>query len=622
MQDNEKSIFRVTLSNGQSKDYTEQEYRDKGVANWLKQYHSGNFNVYRLDAAPIDSIADNQQYLVSIKDANGNNTSKLYSGSDFMKADVGGWLNTYHKDNYSIQRVRGYNDADLAVDEDQYAQQAREQRAAIEKHDADNKKFYSDHEYNTLLYNQGEGIQIDEQAYQQEEQRYRELKEERRKLQEEYSNNPLVKMSYKAEASYADQMATEYREKAEQSKQRSGFIDPEMVSLNYGRTRESANYDRARQLERSTAKLYSADTIGSEDNAFLGYVKQMGKGAANTFSEKEFWTRGLSNIPGFVEIRTALKRIEAKGLNLMTMTEKEFDENFRDDEKALISAYIRNVQAQADRAADLAEGYTAGQTAAESVGYMAEFLLTAGIGKAVGGAMEAGGAGFRSWISRELRKGSSDAIESYAKRRLIGQLDGKLMSAGARAAARDVVAAGTREGAGEAARVAAEQATKQLTKDLATRRGVAVAAKASAYPYTAVVRPIEKGIFHTALHPTTYSSIAESLATIDDNGELIEAGDAIWGTVLDQVIENWSESIGDAYEGVLDLPFTFAAMREAKGKALGKVTLGTWGKWLRDSQATRLVHQAGFHGLIGEMGEEWIGNAARVGLGIMDKDEF
>lgn len=622
MQDNEKSIFRVTLSNGQSKDYTEQEYRDKGVANWLKEYHAGNFNVYRLDASPIDSIADNQQYLVSIKDANGNNISKLYSGSDFMKKDVGGWLNTYHKDNYSIQRVRGYNDADLAVDEDRYAQQAREQRAAIEKHDADNKKFYSDHEYNTLLYNQGEGIQIDEQAYQQEEQRYRELKEERRKLQEAYSNNPLVKMSYKAEASYADQMATEYREKAEQSKQRSGFIDPEMVSLNYGRTRESANYDMARQLERSTAKLYSADAIGSEDNAFLGYIKQMGKGAANTFSEKAFWTRGMSNIPGFVEIRTALKRIEAKGLNLMTMTEKEFDENFRDDEKALISAYIRNVQAQADRAADLAEGYTAGQTAAESVGYMAEFLLTAGIGKAVGGAMEAGGAGFRSWITRELRKGSSDAIESYAKRRLIGQLDGKLMNAGARAAARDVVAAGTREGAGEAARVAAEQATKQLTKDLATRRGVAAAAKASAYPYTAVVRPIEKGIFHTALHPTTYSSIAESLATIDDNGELIEAGDAIWGTVLDQVIENWSESIGDAYEGVLDLPFTFAAMREAKGKALGKVTLGTWGKWLRDSQATRLVHQAGFHGLIGEMGEEWIGNAARVGLGIMDKDEF
>ena len=94
MQDNEKSIFRVTLSDGRSKDYTEQEYRDAGVANWLKQYHSGNFNVYRLDATPIDSIADNQQYLVSIKDANGNNTSKLYSGSDFMKADVGGWLNT------------------------------------------------------------------------------------------------------------------------------------------------------------------------------------------------------------------------------------------------------------------------------------------------------------------------------------------------------------------------------------------------------------------------------------------------------------------------------------------------------------------------------------------------
>ena len=221
MQDNEKSIFRVTLSDGRSKDYTEQEYRDAGVANWLKQYHSGNFNVYRLDATPIDSIADNQQYLVSIKDANGNNTSKLYSGSDFMKADVGGWLHTYHTDNYSIQRVRGYNDADLAVDEDQYAQQAREQRAAIEKHDADNKKFYADHEYNTLLYNQGEGIQIDEQAYQQEEQRYRELKEERKRLQEAYSNNPLVKMSYKAEASYADQMATEYREKAEQSKQRS-----------------------------------------------------------------------------------------------------------------------------------------------------------------------------------------------------------------------------------------------------------------------------------------------------------------------------------------------------------------------------------------------------------------
>lgn len=153
--------------------------------------------------------------------------------------------------------------------------------------------------------------------------------------------------------------------------------------------------------------------------------------------------------------------------------------------------------------------------------------------------------------------------------------------------------------------------------EAARKKAKAVAAE-KAYDY--VVRPIEGGIFHTILQPSTYSTISDNLTKIDQNGELISAGKGIWGGVLDQMIENWSEMMGGAVEDVLSLPLKGAgAVGE---KILGKTTFGQWGKWLADSNAAKVLHQAGFNGMIGEMGEEWVGNAARVGLGLMDADEF
>ncbi len=468
--------------------------------------------------------------------------------------------------------------------QDYHRQKAEEQRQAITDFDAANKDFIRAHELDSLIMSEGGAVGAD---YDANDKKYNDLLAEREQLVSNYAANPTNKQDWRASAQYADQIASNYESKLKGMRDATRFSNA-ATSMYSGNIREKNDYvlyEQARKLAKDAAKAYAAPSYG-EHTGFGGYVKDMGTGAGKVFSDVDFWSRGLSAIDRDKNVRKIVNSLSEKGINVWDASEKELYDNLSPAQLALISSFLLDAQAQYERSLDTARGYNAGVTFAESIGYMAEFLATGGIAHAVGSAGKAASSGFGKLLANELSKGSEAAIKSKVSRGLINAF--------------------TKGG------------TKSLSKSAKAATNIASKAAGKAYSYG--IRPAESTIWHTALQPSTYRTISENLTQVNDNGELVKAGSAIWGGVLDQLIENWSESMGGAVEDILGLPLK--GIGAAGEKILGKTTLGQWGKWLADSASAKVLHEAGFNGLIGEMGEEWLGNAARVGLGLMTKDEF
>lgn len=468
--------------------------------------------------------------------------------------------------------------------QDYHRQKAEEQRQAITDFDAANKDFIRAHEHDSLIMSDGGAVSAD---YDANDKKYNDLLAEREQLVSNYATNPANKQDWSASAQYADQIASNYESKLKGMRDATRFSNA-ATSMYSGNIRENNDYvlyEQARKLAKDAAKAYAAPSYG-EHTGFGGYVKDMGTGAGKVFSDVDFWSRGLSAIDRDKNVRKIVNSLSEKGINVLEATEKELYDNLSPAQIALISSFLLDARAQYERSLDTARGYNAGVTFAESIGYMAEFLATGGIARAVGSAGKAASSGFGKLLANELSKGSEAAIKSKVSRGLINTF--------------------TKGG------------TKSLSKSAKAATNIASKAAGKAYSYG--IRPAESAIWHTALQPSTYRTISENLTQINDNGDLVKAGSAIWGGVLDQLIENWSESMGGAVEDILGLPLK--GVGAAGEKILGKTTLGQWGKWLADSASAKVLHEAGFNGLIGEMGEEWLGNAARVGLGLMTKDEF
>lgn len=572
--DNKK--YKIALPDGRTTVWTQEQFDKQGEA-LLSKYPDANI-VTSEDYDPSASYEAGVAYGIQTPDGR----------STYWDADQFGKQGEALMSKYPDAKITVYNDASKSY----WRRKAEEQKESMTRFDQDNHEFMFKHEMDKILYDSGEG-NITEDAYLADDAKYNELVTLKKKLQADYSNNPYVQAIYKTEAQYSDGKAAEYDSIRENMRGDNPFLGAsrQMQSGTEAENDEYMLYGQAKDLARNTAKTFAVETAKAPgENGFVDYLRNYGKAYADVFSDPDFWSRGITEISRNLNLRDIMQKLESKGINLNEVTEKQLDENLTGGEKALLSEFVRNVYAKATRAADMAPGYTAGQVSAESIGFMAEFLATGAIGRAlgagIGAAEEASSAGLRSWIARELRKGSADAIESSVKRSLVNSL--------------------TKGG-----KVALTQGMKNV---------VSGASRAASGAYSGIVRPVEQAIWHTALQPSTYRQISENLTQIDNNGELISAGNAIWGGVLDQMVENWSETMGGAVETVLGMPFKAAGW--AGEKVLGRTTLGQWGKWLADSQAARVLHDAGFNGLIGEMGEEWLGNAARVGLGIMDKDEF
>lgn len=316
-------------------------------------------------------------------------------------------------------------------------------------------------------------------------------------------------------------------------------LSPE--ALEYGNAQ--ADLQAAERLYRKTSEIYAAPVNNGEQ-----VLKAFGKGAAERANDLDFWTMGLSAIEDDLNTRQAFKKIQDKFgsvKQLEFMTDKELDELLTPSEQILISAYLDNLQAQATRMDNTSGGYKAGQGAADSAMFMAQFLLTGGIGEAATTGTQVH-KNVVNWLGRKIGSMNNGIAKSVAR--------------------------GT------------------------AKLGVGTA------------ESIGKALVMTPLMPHTHANIADKMMSFDDKGELMDVTDAILLGASDALIETWSESTGDFVNKVLGVPGKLA--KGMTKKYIKNVPFDAWGHAM-NAPMMKILRKGGFNGFLGEMGEEFIGNAVR-----------
>jgi len=373
--------------------------------------------------------------------------------------------------------------------------------------------------------------------------RYDRLVAERDGLLRAKYENPLIKNEYETSAQGAADRRDYYNDLARQASDRD----------------EKKDWQRAAKLQDDIRKMYEAPSQ-SESNGFAQYIENFNKGQVDKFSDQDFYTSGLSAIARNHDLRNIAEKVQN------VTSEKDVDQILTDSEKAQLMAFYNLAEAQRERADDIASAYNAGQTAAESVKFMAEFLLSQGLANVAGKFAAGAENAVVSWFGRQLM--SNQALERAVK---AGSKSAKIGA--------DV----------------AKFAAKSTPARVASNMGL---------------KPLVQGLWHAPTQLSTYETIADNLMKTDNNGDLVERGQAIGEGWVDSIIENWSESLGGAAEGML------------KPKFSGKTPFGRFARWLNETGPAKVLGEAGFNGLLGEIAEEWAGNAVRLGVGLMSPEDF
>ena len=163
------------------------------------------------------------------------------------------------------------------------------------------------------------------------------------------------------------------------------------IAENYaGENEDRALAAAAESLNEDTAKIYRAPSKWGEESGWSNFWR----GAAETASDIDFWTMGLSGMQDAMSLNGVFDKIRAK-LGTEDLTEEKIDAALTPLEKDLYEAFCRNAMAQAERAEDMSKGYQAGASAADSLMFMAQFALTGG---ATEGAVKAMG----KWLGKRL----------------------------------------------------------------------------------------------------------------------------------------------------------------------------------------------------------------------------
>ena len=263
-------------------------------------------------------------------------------------------------------------------------------------------------------------------------------------------------------------------------------------------------YDDALQI--INAPLEFADRQKGDKN------REFFKGMGDDMKNPDFWTLGLTNIEDKIIIRQALLALQdaagkATVKELETLDELDLD----DTTKAVIDAYFTAEAANVLRALDTSRAYKNGIGGAESIKFMAEMALTAGLGKAA-------------------TKGLTDKMVKYFGQKLSQMAPQALM--------------------GNATKWALRQGAK-LTVGQANA--------------------LAKAGVMTLAQPVTYENIAERAAQVDEWGKVVPLGQAVKTGGADQFIETWTEMTGELPGEFLGAAFDGVARAlgtTAKGKAL------------------------------------------------------
>lgn len=307
----------------------------------------------------------------------------------------------------------------------------------------------------------------------------------------------------------------------------------------------------ARFFANQTEKTLKA--ADDDTNGFMSFLQ----GAGATFSDADFWAFGLSSIVNNLKVKDTFDKIADKVQGAYSdetlkqyAEEGDFDKILSPDEVLMIQSFVNASQAQALRAYNTRGLYDSGKIAAESIGFMAQFLATGGVGKAA----SSGVTKFANWLTTK-------AVSSAVAR-----------------------------GAGKAA---------QLATKGAIRLGQAIA------------EPAVAAIPMTLLQTGMYKGYAENLTARNDDGSLkYTYGTAILPAMRDAYKEVWSEQALTPLLGVAGKTINKTLGAAADATKVGKYLKTSVSKVtdaLGNREALGILADAGFDGFLTEMGEEYLG---------------
>ena len=254
---------------------------------------------------------------------------------------------------------------------------------------------------------------------------------------------------------------------------------------------ENRLYNGALRFLESAKETMEAPSKFDETNGFLNFMR----GAGHTFGSPDFWTFGLTSIVDNLGARDAFEKIwsKFKTVDINKLSEEEIEQMLTPGERALVEAFTKKAMADSERAYDISLGYQSGMTSAESLGFMAQFILT-------GGVTSSAAKGATKWAAKGLARGFGNLARQGVSKGMMNAI----------------------RGAGKFA-----LGTTRSLIDAAVRTGITT---------------------------TAPKSISEQLLPNIQHGTLPEANKAILKGLGDGFIENWSESYGEILGSVFKAP--------------------------------------------------------------------
>lgn len=339
-------------------------------------------------------------------------------------------------------------------------------------------------------------------------------------------------------------------------------------------------YSPSKTLSRVTGKgleLKAAEAVLEEtERLYKAPTKQEGSGIGNfaksvknIASENEFW----ENI-----ITLGVSDLEDNAVILRTVNKAESGQPLNKDEEILMDALLSKTLISAQREGNLSIGYQGGKMLTESIPFMLSFLATSGV---------AGG------ITKGTAKVTQKAIYNYAKNKLVKKL-GK-----------------------EATEAAIKEAEAQALLKLSTSTLAKITPKIA----SGVANVTAGAAARTPLMPTSYSQFTEDITPTvmgkTEQGYKMQKGMTPAQAIKDVYIEVASEATGGAFQlgivgKLLNKTHVDKLLNNAVGNRLNQVLFKSKG----------IIDRAGYNGLIQEIGEEYMGNAARYITDVIDKEEF
>ena len=544
MPDN-KVLFSVRTPDGRTEQWDQQQYNELSGKLYEKYPEAQVVRVSSYVADDDKDARDSDAFQINLPDGR----SERWSRKEFNEL--------YEP------LMKKYPDAQVSKMSDMSAlhweSKAKDAQAGLQTLQDQNKDFLHNYEMNRNMADVLERDGVMESDFHNfvaaNQDKYDALTKQREELRQQYFTNPAVLKGFREGAEAAAKLQNDYIAKADAAESGS----------------ERRDWNRAAKLQDDIRKLYEAPNKYvkdlDENNGFAKYLSDYATGAVDVFTDKDFYTFGLSKIARNFDLRGIAKKLEDAAAANGQLSADDVDSVLTPGEKAQIQSFYQLAEAQKERANSMSSAYSAGGSFAESIKFMAEFMVSQGIANLAGKALSASSSALASWMGRQLMS---------------------------------------------------ERALNR-----AIQKGVTAASqgsKAALFAEEYLAKPVIQGLFHTATQLTSLEGISEGLLDTDDNGKLVTVGRAVGKGVLDQLVENWSESFGGAIEKTMALPFK--GLGWAGEHTIANTGFGRWARWLYNSEPVQLLKEAGFNGMIGEIGEEWAGNAVRVGLGLMSKDEF